>query len=200
MKFNLPLIGLLIFPLELLALEEMADDSLGEVTGQNGVYISGELNFNEDGGPLIVGDSGNVDPDGAGAMQATWGSCTQKAAGTVERCGARLAVEMNDSGGWVAYDELQGSLSFEGLTLRSRDIDSATDNFGGDEVAANGKTVLEIGLPNEVKFKDFSYNVVTSSQGRPTDAGFSQQVRYGVDFNGTVNLKGNLLVFPTGTP
>lgn len=199
MKFKYLLIALCMSPIGVNALEELADESLGEVTGQNGVYISGELNFNEDGGPLVVGDSGNVDPDAGGPMTATWGSCAEKEAGTVERCGARLAVELNDSGGWVAYDELQGSLSFEGLTLRSREITTA-DNFGGDEVGADGKTVLEVGLPSEIKFKDFSYNVATSNQGRPTDAGFNQQVRYGVDFNGTVNLKGNLLVFPTGTP
>lgn len=199
MRFNLPLTVLLFASLNSYALQELEDETLGEVTGQNGVYISGELNFNEDGGPLVVGDSGNVDPDAGGPMTATWGSCAEKEAGTVERCGARLAVELNDSGGWVAYDELQGSLSFEGLTLRSREI-TTSDNFGGDETAADGKTVLEIGLPSEIKFKDFSYNVVTSNQGRPTDAGFNQQVRYGVDFNGSVNLKGNLLVFPTGNP
>jgi len=199
MKFK-ALLAIFILPTHTFALEEMTDALLGDVTGQNGVYISGELNFNEDGGPLIVGDSGNVDPDGAGAMQATWGSCAEKEAGTVERCGARLSVEMNDSGGWVSYDEIQGSLSFDGLTLRAREIDASTDDFGGDETSADGKTVLEIGLPNQVKFKDFSYNVATSNEARPTDAGFNQQVRYGIDFNGTVNMKGNLLVFPTGAP
>ena len=201
MKFNLPLLSLISITFSVSALEEISDDGLGEVTGQNGIYISGELDFNQDGGPLVIGDAGNVDPDGAGVgVDATWGSCTEKAAGTVDRCGARLAAEMNDSGGWFAYDEIQGSISFEGLTIKSREIDQSTDDFGGDEIAANGKTVLEIGLPAQVKFKDFSYNVTTSNQGRPTDAGFNQQVRYGIDFNGSVDVKGNILVFPTGTP
>jgi len=140
MKFKLPLILLSTLSINTLALEEIADESLSEVTGQSGINISGELNFNETGGPLIVGDAGNSDPDGAGAMTATWGSCAEKTAGTVERCGARLAAEMNSSGGWIAYDEIKGSISFEGLTLRSRDITTA-DNFGGDEVAPHDVTI-----------------------------------------------------------
>ena len=97
---------------------------------------------------------------------------------------------------------MKGKLSFDGLTLRSRAIDSATDDFGGDEseVGIDGMTVLEIGLPDKVKFEDFQYSVVTSSQSRPTDVGYQQQIRHGVNFNGTVNMQGNLLVFPTGNP
>lgn len=181
------------------ALEQIGDEELSSVNGQNGVYLSGELDFNADGGPLASTDSGNIDPDGVGAMVATWGSCAEKAAGDVERCGSRMAVELNDTGGWVAYDEIKGKISFEGLTLRSREI-IASDNFGGDEVAAAGKTVLEIGLPEKLEFENFSYDLTTSSHGRPTDTGYSQQTRYGIDFNGSVQLEGNLLVFPTGNP
>ncbi len=173
------------------ALEEISEADLEKVSGQNGVSLSGELSFNEDGGPLAIGDTGND--------SNVWGTCTEKTAATADRCGARLAIQPSKDGGWIAMDELKGSLSFNGLTLRSRDI-SNTDNFGGDETAADGKTVLEIGLPNQIKFKDFSYSYVTSNQARPTDAGFQQQTRYGIDFNGTVNMQGNLLVFPTGNP
>jgi len=198
MRSNL-LILLLLVPTYSLALEAMTEDALESVSGQNGVQLSGELTFNENGGPLLSSDVGNVDPDGAGAMIATWGTCDEKIAGSVDRCGARLAVELNDNGGWVAWDELTGSVSFEGLTLRTREI-TTTDSFGGDETSADGKAVLEIGLPSQVKFKNFAYDVVTSSTGRPTDTGYSQQTRYGIEFNGTVNLEGNLLVFPTGAP
>ena len=173
------------------ALEEISDESLSRVTGQNGVNLSGELNLNENGGPLTSSDAGNA---------GVWGTCTEKQASTVERCGARLAVQPSENGGWIALDEMKGKLSFEGLTLRSRVIDGAADDFGGDEVAADGKTVLEIGLPDQMKFENFEYSVVTSSQARPTDAGYTQQVRHGVNFNGSVNMQGNLLVFPTGNP
>jgi len=181
------------------SLEQIGDEELSSVSGQNGVYLSGELDFNADGGPLASSDIGNTDPDDTGAMLATWGSCAEKAAGDVARCGARMAVELNDSSGWVAYDEIKGKISFEGLTLRSREI-TATDDFGGDEIAAAGMTVLEIGMPEKLEFENFSYDITTSNHGRPTDTDYSQQTRYGIDFNGSVQLEGNLLVFPTGNP
>lgn len=180
------------------SLEAISEEALDSVSGQNGVSLSGELSFNEDGGPLTSSDVGNIDPNDASIV---WGTCTEKNALTADRCGARLAVKPNDTDGWLALDELKGSVSFEGLTLRSRDI-ASTDSFGGDEDEAGitGKTVLEIGLPNEVKFENFSYSYVTSSQGRPTDAGYQEQVRHGIDFNGSVQMQGNLLVFPVGNP
>jgi hypothetical protein len=180
------------------ALEPISEEGLARVTGQNGVSLSGELSFNENGGPLTSGDTGNLNPlDGTSVV---WGTCTEKDSTAAERCGARLAIKPNETNGWLVLDELKGSISFEGLTLRSRDIDQATDNFGGDEVDAHGRTVLEIGLPNEVKFDNFSYSYVTSTQARPTDAGHQQQIRHGIDFNGSVQMQGNLLVFPTGNP
>lgn len=180
------------------ALESLSEEGLESITGQNGVSLSGELIFNEDGGPLTAADVGNIDPNDASIV---WGSCTEKEALSADRCGARLAIKPNDTDGWMALDELQGSVSFEGLTLRARDIE-ASDNFGGDEDEAGitGKTVLEIGLPSEVKFKDFSYSYVTSTQGRPTDTGYQEQIRHGVDFNGSVQMQGNVLIFPVGNP
>ena len=191
MTFKYLLLSVLFISFYSNALEEISDESLANVSGQNGVNLSGELNLNENGGPLTSSDAGNT---------GVWGTCTEKQASTVERCGARLAVQPSENGGWIALDEMMGKLSFEGLTLRSRVIDGAADNFGGDEVAADGKTVLEIGLPDKVKFENFQYSVVTSSQARPTDVGYTQQVRHGVNFNGSVNMQGNLLVFPTGNP
>ena len=191
MTFKYFLVSFLFISFSSNALEEISDESLASVSGQNGVNLSGELNLNENGGPLTSSDAGNA---------GVWGTCTEKQAATVERCGARLAVQPSENGGWIALDEMKGKLSFEGLTLRSRAIDGAMDDFGGDEVAADGKTVLEIGLPDKVKFENFQYSVVTSSQARPTDVGYTQQVRHGVNFNGSVNMQGNLLVFPTGNP
>jgi len=197
MKFKYcVLVIMLSLVTQLHALELMNDEGLEKVTGQNGVSLSGELSFNEDGGPL----TDTIDPDGGGAMTSTWGSCSDAQA---SRCGARLSVKLNkDTGsqGWYVLDEMKGKISFEGLTIKSREI-TATDSFGGDEndIGA-GMTVLEIGLPNEIKYENFSYNVATSSTARPTDTGFTQQVRYGIDFNGSVNMQGNMLVFPTGNP
>lgn len=185
----------LVTPLQ--ALELITDEDLESVTGQDGVSLSGELSFNDDGGGPLTD---TIDPDGGGSMTSTWGSCSDAQA---SRCGARLAVKLNKdvgSQGWYALDEMTGKISFEGLTIKSREITSS-DTFGGDENnIGTGMTVLEIGLPNKIKYENFSYNVVTSSTARPTDAGFTQQVRHGIDFNGSVNMQGNMLVFPTGNP
>ena len=195
MNFKL-LMVIVLFASYSYGFEEITDIEMSNVSGQNGVSISGNLNFNETGGPLTAADSSNV-----------WGTCAEKASATVQRCGTRLSAKLNDDtglDGWIALDELTGELSFEGLTLRSREIDATADaaNFGGDaaDSGIDGMTVLEIGLPNQVKFKDFKYSIVTSSEGRPTDIGYTQQTRIGIDFNGKVNMQGNLLVFPTGNP
>jgi hypothetical protein len=198
MKFNVHLaIILFSLTLPLQALELITDDELEKVTGQDGVSLSGELSFNENGGPL----TDSIDPDAGGALTSTWGDCSDIGA---QRCGTRLAVKLNSntgSEGWLALDEMKGKISFDGLTIKSREITTA-DNFGGDQNDAgiDGMTVLEIGLPNKIKYENFSYNVVTSSSARPTDAGFTQQIRHGVDFNGSVNMQGNMLIFPTGNP
>lgn len=184
------------------AMENMSDEGLEDVTGQNGVYLSGEIALNETGGPLAVGDIGNIDPDGVGPLTAVWGTCAEKDAGTVSRCGARLAVKTNNSEGYFVLDEMRGKMSFEGLTIRAREISATADagEFGGDEADFDGLTVLEIGLPNEMRFEDVQFTIATSSTARPTDTGFQQTDVFGVQMNGTINMQGNLLVFPTGTP
>lgn len=192
MNFNY-LVFLSFISLPVFALEQISETDLEQVTAQAGLSLSGTLSFNENGGPLTSSDAGN-ELNG----NTVWGTCTEKAAATASRCGARVAVGIND-GGWIALDELQGGLSFNNLTVRSRDI-SSTDDFGGDEAAADGKTVLEIGLPSQVKFKDLTLSLAISSNGRPTDTGFQQQTHFGIDLNGTVNMQGNLLIFPAGNP
>jgi len=191
-KYSILFILLIQISIHSNSMQPISEEALESVAGQNGVSLSGELSFNEDGGPLTSSDPENI--------SAVWGTCTEKEAATAERCGARLSIKPNETNGWLVLDELQGSLSFEGLTLRSRDIDAATDDFGGDETSADGKTVLEIGLPSELKFDNFSYSYATSSQARPTDVGYQQQTRFGVEFNGSVQMQGNILVFPTGNP
>lgn len=184
------------------ALEDMSDEGLENVTGQNGVYLSGEIALNETGGPLAITDIGNIDPDGAGPMTNVWGTCAEKDAGAVARCGARLAVKTNNSEGYFVLDEMRGKMSFEGLTIRAREISATGDagKFGGDEADFDGLTVLELGLPNEMRFENVEFTIAASSTARPTDAGFQQTNMFGVQMNGTINMQGNLLVFPTGTP
>jgi hypothetical protein len=189
-----------------MALEQISDDELNGYTGQNGIYLSGDISLNEVGGPLASTDTyTNKDPDGAGPMTAVWGTCAEKEAGTVSRCGARLSVNTNSTNGYFVLDEMRGKMSFEGLTIKAREITSADDaNFGGDVAdylgGESGKTVLEIGLPNEVRFENLSYTIANSSTARPTDDGFQQQNIFGVELNGSIEMKGNLLVFPVGTP
>ncbi len=110
--------------------------------------------------------------------------------------GARIAARLSEEGGWFVLDDLQGTIAFEGLTLRTRHIDSG---FDGDGAQFN-REVLEIGLPDTLRFEDFSYTMATSSTRRPTDDGFQQTDRLTVEMNGEATLEGNMLVFPVGNP
>jgi len=181
------------------AMEPIGEEELSEVSGQNGVYLSGDLTLNEVGGPLASTDAGNQPSD---TMQAipVWGTCDEKANGQAQRCGARLAVKTNSTEGYFVLDEMRGKMSFEGLTLRAREIDGVNDDFGGDEAAFDGKTVLEIGLPNEVRFEGFELTIANSSHERPTEQNYNQQNIFGVEIDGAIEMQGNLLVFPVGNP
>ena len=188
-----------VLPLVGWSLEPLQDEELSEFTGQNGVYLSGDIAINELGGPLSSGDPLNVDPNDGSVV---WGTCEEVSLGNAQRCGGRIAVRTNDTEGYFVLDEMHGKMSFEGLTLKAREITAAGDaeNFNGDEVALDGKTVLEIGLPNEVRFENFEFTIANSSTERPTDAGYTQQNIFGVELNGAIEMQGNLLVFPSGTP
>ncbi|NRA24631.1 MAG: hypothetical protein HRU08_09175, partial [Oleispira sp.] len=86
--------------------------------------------------------------------------------------------------------------SFEGITLKTRTIDSG---FDGDGTSFNND-VLEIGLPNTIKFSNISFILASSSHARPTGSGFHQTDIFNVNIDGDVSLRGNLLLFPTGNP
>ncbi len=163
-------------------LASISDEEMSQVSGQGGVYLSGEIAINETGGPV---------------NNAYWGDCTD-----AKKCGARLSFKTRETGGWFVVDDLRGTFSFQGLTLKVRDIDSG---FGGDG-ASFDRDVLEIGLPNVVSLEDVSFTLATSNRGRPTDdtgqiyADFQQTDIYGIEMSGTPEMGGNLLVFPTGNP
>lgn len=167
-----------------LALEPLSGDELGNVTAQGGVYLTGDLTINDSGGPLNV--------DGPSSWQS---NCTPSS--TNASCGARLAVNIGDaSGGWLVLDNIRGRFSFEGLTLRTRKINSG---FNGDGAAFN-EDVLELGLPNRMEFEELKFTVANSNKARPTESGFQQSNIFTVNMNGFSQQQGNLLLFPTGTP
>ena len=171
----------------LYGLEPLSHGEMENITGQGGVYLTGDLTINELGGPLNV--------DGPSDNGYNWqASCAQ---GTSDkRCGARIAVNTGTDGGWLVLDNIKGRFSFEGLTLRTREINSG---FDGDGAAFNGD-VFEIGLPNELDYEDASFTIANSNRARPTDSGFRQTDIMTIDINGTAKLQGNLLIFPTGAP
>lgn len=158
-------------------LDRLDDQDLAEVSGQGGIYLSGDISINEMGGPIENTYFGRCDdPD--------------------KKCGARLAYRLKEGGGWMVLDEIRGNFAFEGLTLRVRSVDSG---FGGDGEKFNGD-VMEIGLPDVVRFNDVRFKIAGSNMPRPTDPGFRQTDILAVDMQGEVIMEGNLLVFPTGNP
>ncbi len=156
-------------------LSSINDEEMSVISGQAGVYLSGEISLNENGGPI---------------QNAFFGDCSDD-----KRCGARLAFQTKQNGGWFVLDDMKGSFSFQGLTLKVRDINSG---FGGDGANFN-RQVLEIGLPDQIKVDKFQYTYATSSTARPSDAGFQQTDIYTVEIDGDITMQGNLLVFPTGS-
>ncbi len=158
-------------------LDRLDDQDLSEVSGQGGIYLSGDISINEMGGPIENSYFGRCDnPD--------------------KKCGARLAYRLKADGGWMVLDEIRGNFAFEGLTLRVRSIDSG---FGGDSELFN-RDVMEIGLPDVVRFNDVRFKIAGSNMPRPTDPGFRQTDILAVEMQGEVIMEGNLLVFPTGNP
>lgn len=175
-----------------LSLEPLAEDELQQVLGQGGVYLTGDIAINDNGGPLNdVNDASNP---------TIWQkNCSTSS--TDVRCGARIAVNAGDgeNSGWLVLDNIRGRFSFEGMTLKTRTIDATDTGFDGDG-ASFDNDVLEIGLPNTVNYNNVSYTVANSSQARPTDAGFNQTDIFTVKIDGDVSLRGNVLLFPTGKP
>jgi len=179
----------LVYVSHIFALEPLAEEELQQILGQGGVYLSGDITINETGGPLNdVSDVSNP---------PIWQqNCSVTS--TNKRCGARIAVNAGDgeNSGWLVLDNIRGRFSFEGMTLKTRVIDTG---FGGDGVLFDSD-VLEIGLPNTISYSNVSFTLANSSKARPTDVGFNQTDILNVKIDGDVTLRGNLLLFPTGNP
>jgi len=207
-------------------LQAMDEQNLSEISGQGGVYLSGEFAINKNGGPLwddpefAVGTPGtrpyygrdvngnlfidnSLNPDGSGSPE----SCENGI------CGLRLAIKLNEnSEGWYVLDDLSGGFSFEGLTLRTETITSAinydyTDDGGAtystavETLPGNGDEVLKIGLPGKVTFNDFKFKYAVANNGEfgvPLADGtpYRQTDIFGVQLDGAVTIEGNLLLFP----
>lgn len=159
-------------------MKPLGEDDMSNVSGQyGGMSLSGDVSFNKNGGPL--------DGEGVGFDCSSGG-----------RCGSRIAAQLSEGGGWFVLDDLQGTFAFEGLTLRTRMIDSSDTGFGSDAGDFN-REVIEIGMPDTARFENFSYTLATSSTARPTGSDFQQTERMTVEMDGDITLDGNMLVFPT---
>lgn len=185
----------LIWACSTAALQPLSGNEMAKVIGQGGVYLSGDLTINSNGGPI------NEDaPDDNGYWKAT---CTPEE----KSCGGRLAFNTSSEGGFLVLDNIRGRFSFSGLTLTTRAISSTVsnvDSFGQADVDAfltsGGSNVLELGLPTSINFQNVSFTLAASNFARPTDNGFSQTDIFSININGTSNLQGNVLLFPTGNP
>ncbi|KPQ26625.1 MAG: hypothetical protein HLUCCX14_17665 [Marinobacter excellens HL-55] len=155
----------------------LGDEALANVSGKGGIYLSGDISINEVGGPV---------------QNSYFGRCDE----ADKKCGARFAYRLKEGGGWMVLDEIKGLFAFEGLTLRVKKIDTG---FGGDGELFN-RDVIEIGLPDSVRFTDVQFKIAASSTARPTDPGFMQTDILSVQMQGDVIMQGNLLVFPDGKP
>ncbi|WAC46585.1 hypothetical protein OU997_02310 [Pseudomonas sp. SL4(2022)] len=179
-------------------MQALDDNTLSSMNGQGGVYLSGEFSINKDGGVLWSKPASN----NPSTWTASQRSCANAGASTAENCGMRIAIRSEEVGGWYVLDNLKGVFSFEGLTLRTRTINSG---FNGDGAAFN-KDVLEFGLPNEVKFKDGSFAFGVANQGgwqnkslsvaNGGNPSYQQTNIFSAKIDGTIRMQGNVLIFP----
>jgi hypothetical protein len=179
-------------------LQALDDADLSQLSGQGGVYLSGEFSINKSGGVLWNTPAAN-DP-------ATWKanerSCATPGSASPESCGLRVAIRVEKDGGWYVLDNLKGIFSFEGLTLNTRLISSG---FGGDGAAFN-QDVLVLGLPNEMRFKNGSFAFGVANQGgwqnkagtlaNGGNPGYQQTNLFSAKIDGTVRMQGSVLIFP----
>lgn len=179
-------------------MQALDDATLSTLNGQGGVYLSGELSINKNGGVLWSTPANNTPSTWTAGQR----SCANAGASTAENCGMRMAIRSEAAGGWYVLDNLKGVFSFEGLTLRTRTINSG---FNGDGATFN-QDVLEFGLPKEVKFKEGSFAFGVASQGgwqnkalsvaNGGDPAYQQTNIFSAKIDGSIRMQGNVLIFP----
>ncbi|MEC7546595.1 DUF6160 family protein [Thalassolituus sp.] len=192
-------------------MQAMDDSGLAGVTGQGGVYLSGEFAINKDGGPLWEdGTRPYYVRDAQGNLSIDGGTPADQCDDGI--CGLRLAMKLNEnSEGWYVLDDLSGGLSFEGLTLQTETLTSVPDYnnvtlVNGEPTPAtvalpDGDEVVNIGLPGTIAFNDFKFKFAVSNNGEfgvPLEDGtaFRQTEIFGVQLDGNITVGGNLLLFP----
>ena len=179
-------------------MQPLEDEALSQTSGQGGVYLSGDFSINKSGGVLWSTPASNT----ASTWTATQRSCATLGATSPEDCGMRIAIRAEQAGGWYVIDNMKGIFSFDGLTLRTRFINSG---FNGDGATFNQDT-LEFGLPNEVKFQDARFTFAVANQGgwrnkagttaNGGDATYQQTNLFSAKIDGSIRMQGNVLVFP----
>jgi hypothetical protein len=185
----------------------LSENTMSDISGQGGVYLSGEFSINKEGGPLWEdGTRPYYQLDGNGEPVVDNSISPDQCNNGV--CGLRLAIKLNEnSEGWYVIDDLSGGMSFEGLTLRTVNIKNAVDydvwddNTNDFQIVALDEEVLEIGLPGRVTFNDFKFKYAVANNGEfgvPLADGtaFKQTEIFGVELDGAITLQGNLLLFP----
>jgi hypothetical protein len=206
-KLVLSLSTLMVATSSMAEMEAIDDFDLSEISGKGGVYLSGEFAINKDGGPLwddpneVSGFTPGTRPifDGAGNIVGSE-ECENGI------CGLRLAIKLNEnSEGWYVLDDVSGGMSFEGLTLQTETLTTATNYdvwVDGDfEEKAVDDEVLKIGLPGTISFNDFKFKFAVANNGEfgvPLQDGtaFRQTEIFGVQLDGNITVGGNLLLFP----
>lgn len=206
-KLVLSLSTLMVASSAMAEMEAIDDFDLSEISGKGGVYLSGEFAINKDGGPLwddpneVSGFTPGTRPifDGAGNIVGSE-ECENGI------CGLRLAIKLNEnSEGWYVLDDVSGGMSFEGLTLQTETLTTATNYDvwvdGGFEEKAVDDEVLKIGLPGTITFNDFKFKFAVANNGEfgvPLQDGtaFRQTEIFGVQLDGNITVGGNLLLFP----
>ncbi|MBN56575.1 DUF6160 family protein [Thalassolituus sp. UBA3500] len=206
-KLVLSISTLMVASSAMAEMKAIDDFDLSEISGKGGVYLSGEFAINKDGGPLwddpneVSGFTPGSRPifDGAGNIVGSE-ECENGI------CGLRLAIKLNEnSEGWYVLDDVSGGMSFEGLTLQTETLTTATNYDvwvdGGFEEKAVDDEVLKIGLPGTITFNDFKFKFAVANNGEfgvPLQDGtaFRQTEIFGVQLDGDITVGGNLLLFP----
>lgn len=174
-------------------MQPLDDVTLSEMSGQGGVYLSGEFSINKDGGVLWDTPATNNPAQWTSNQR----SCALAGASSPESCGMRVAVRSGANAGWYVLDNLKGIFSFEGLTLDTRTLTSASGE----------REVLALGLPNEIRFKDGNFSFGVASQGgwknkalsaaNGGDPSYQQTNIFSAKIDGSIRMQGSVLVFPT---
>ena len=170
-KLVLSISTLMVASSAMAEMKAIDDFDLSEISGKGGVYLSGEFAINKDGGPLwddpneVSGFTPGSRPifDGAGNIVGSE-ECENGI------CGLRLAIKLNEnSEGWYVLDDVSGGMSFEGLTLQTETLTTATNYDvwvdGGFEEKAVDDEVLKIGLPGTITFNDFKFKFAVANNG-----------------------------------